>query len=127
MVLGNALHQRGMTAEAEREFDLAIALEPVDPEAERNWRRSRAPVVIAVTLAGLLVFEAIRWLFDHFTDKRVAIALVLLTFAFVVAILIGLAVQRRRLSGLSPTEALELTIKFHAAGGPAGRSTTTST
>lgn len=111
MVLGNALHQRGATAEAESEFDLAIALEPVDPEAERNWKRSRAPVVIAVTLAGILAFEAIRWLVDHFTDKRVAIALVVLTFAFVVAILIALALQRRRLSQLSPTEALELTIE----------------
>jgi hypothetical protein len=111
MILGNALLQRGATAEAEREFDVAIALEPVDPEAERNWKRSRAPVVIAVTLGGILAFEAIRWLFDHFTDKRVAIALIALTFVFVVAILIALAIQRRRLSRLSPAETLELTIE----------------
>jgi tetratricopeptide (TPR) repeat protein len=111
MVLGNALSERGATTEAERELDLAIALEPVDAEAERNWKRSRAPVVIAVTVAGVLAFEAVRLLVDRFTDWRVAIALLVVTLVFVVAILLGLTVQRRRMAKLSPGEKLELALE----------------
>ncbi len=111
MVLGSALLGRGATAEAERAFDAAIMLEPVDPEAERNWNRSRAPVVVAVSVAGLLAFEALRLLADRFTDRRVALALLAITLVFVVALLIALAIQRRRLSKLSPAEKMELALE----------------
>jgi tetratricopeptide (TPR) repeat protein len=111
MVLGNALLERGATTEAERAFDAAITLEPVDPEAERNWKRSRAPVVVAISIAGILAFEALRLLLDRFTDRRVAIALLAITFVLVVALLIALAIQRRRLSRLSPAERLELALE----------------
>jgi tetratricopeptide (TPR) repeat protein len=111
MVLGNALLGRGATAEAEGAFDAAIALEPVDPDAERNWQRYRAPAVVAISIAGILAFEAVRLLLDRFTDRRVAIALLAITFVLVVALLIGLAIQRRRLSRLSPAEKLELALE----------------
>jgi tetratricopeptide (TPR) repeat protein len=111
MVLGNALLGRGATAEAEGAFDAAITLEPVDPEAGRNWKRSRAPVVVAISIAGILAFEALRLLADRFTDWRVAIALLAITLVFVVALLIGLAIQRRQISRLSPAEKLELALE----------------
>ena len=111
MVLGNALLGRGATAEAERAFDTAITLEPADPDAERNWKRMRAPIVVAITVAGLLAFEAVRLLAERFTAWRVAAALLAIIFVLVVAALIGLAVQRRRLARLNAGDKMELVLE----------------
>ena len=111
MVLGNALLGRGAEGDADRELDAAIALEPTDPEAERNWKRLRAPIVVAISIAGLLAFEALRLLAEHFTAWRVAGALLAIIFVLVVAALIGLAVQRRRLALLSAADKMELALE----------------
>jgi tetratricopeptide (TPR) repeat protein len=111
MVLGNALLGRGATAEADRAFDAAITLEPADPDAERNWKRMRAPIVVAITVAGLLAFEALRLLAERFTAWRVSAALLAIIFVLVVAALIGLAVQRRRLARLNAGDKMELVLE----------------
>jgi hypothetical protein len=111
MVLGSALLARGADTDADRELDAAIMLEPTDPDAERNWRRLRAPIVVAVTIAGLLAFEALRLLAEHFTAWRVAGALLAIIFVLVVAALIGLAVQRWRFARLSPVDKMELALE----------------
>ena len=104
MVLGSALHERGKTAEAEQEFDRAIALEPPTSEGERIWKRWRAPVIVATSVVAFLLFHALRLLGTRFTDRIVAVLLAVLTFVLVAAVLIGLAMQRRRLSKLAPSE-----------------------
>jgi hypothetical protein len=111
MVLGNALLGRGATAAAEHEFDAAIALEPSDPAAERIWSRTRAPLVIAVSVAAFLAYHALALLRPRFTDWRVAVLLLALTAVLVVAVLLGLAMQRRRLSRLSPGERMEFMVE----------------
>lgn len=111
MVMANAYLAAGESVDANREFDAAIAFEPVDLAAERNWKRSRAPLLIAITIAGLLAFEAVRLLADRFTDWRAAITLLVITLVLVVAVLIALALQRRQLRRLSPTEKMELALE----------------
>ena len=111
MVLGRTLQLRGASDEANREFDQAIALEPPSPESERVWSRWRAPVVGAVGVASFLAYHALGLLRPRFTDWRVAVLLLALTFVLVIAVLLGLAVQRRRLSRLSPIERLELAVE----------------
>jgi hypothetical protein len=111
MVLGNALLARGATADAERELDKAIALEQSDPAGARIWKRSRAPVVVAISIAAFLAYHALRLLGPRFTDWRVAVLLLALTAVLILAVLIGLAVQRRRLSRLSPAERMELVVE----------------
>lgn len=111
MVLGNALLARGAEGDADRELDAAIALEPADPDAERNWKRLRAPIVVAVTIAGILAVEALRLLLERFTAWRVAAALLAIIFVLVLAALIGLAVQHRRLARLSPADRMELVLE----------------
>jgi hypothetical protein len=64
-----------------------------------------------VGLAAFLAFHALGLLRPRFTDWRVAVLLLALTFVLVIAVLLGLAMQRRRLSRLSPTERLELAVE----------------
>jgi hypothetical protein len=111
MALANALRMRGATAEADAEIDQAIALQPPTTESERIWTRSRAPVVVAISIAAFLAYHALTLLRPRFTDWRVAVLLLALTFVLVVAVLLGLAIQRRRLSQLTSAERLQLAVE----------------
>lgn len=121
MILGNALKLRGATADAEHEFDQAIALDPPDPEGERIWNHWRAPVVIAVSIAAFLAYHALQVLGDRFTERTVASVLLAITAVLIVAVLIGLAVQRRRLARLSSTERLEIALESRRRRGQEGQ------
>jgi hypothetical protein len=102
---------RGANAEADVEIDRAIALQPPTAESERLWTRSRAPVVVAISIAAFLAYHALTLLGPRFTDWRVAILLLVLTLVLVVAVLLGLAIQRRRLSKLTSAERLQLAVE----------------
>ena len=111
MVLGHALALQGRRADADREFDLAVGLEPADEEGERLWKRWRAPVVLAVTVAGLLAYHALQALTRRFTFETVAVVLLFVTAGLIVAVLVGLAIQRRRVARMTASERLELAVE----------------
>jgi putative regulator of septum formation len=102
-VLGTALDMRSKKDEAQREYDQAINLEPGHASAaERVLNSARAPIVAAVGIVAFLTFQALRILGGRFTDRIVAVLLLVVTAAFVLAVLVGLRLQRRRLARLTP-------------------------
>jgi hypothetical protein len=113
-VLGTALEMREAKDEAQVEFELALELEPVHEGAvERILNDWRAPIVGAVTIAAFLSFHALRILGGRFTDRTVAVLLLLVTATLILAVLIGLRQQRRRLARLSPYAMLVVRLESH--------------
>jgi tetratricopeptide (TPR) repeat protein len=111
MVLGYALESQDKHAEANREFDVAITLEPPDDDRERLWKRTRAPVVVAVSIAGFLAIHTLQELARRFTFQTVAMLLVVATAVLIIAVLTGLALQRSKLARLTPTERFQLAVE----------------
>jgi hypothetical protein len=103
-VLATVLERRGAKAEAELELDRAISLEPPQGNSEEAWKRWRAPLVAAITLAAYFAFHALGPLGQRFTNRTVAITLLLVAGVLVVAVLVGLRLQRGRLASLTLTE-----------------------
>lgn len=103
-VLGTVLERRGAKAEAEIELDRATSLEPPRGTSEEAWKRWRAPLVAAITVAAYFAFHALGPLGQRFTNRTVAITLLLVAGVLVVAVLVGLRLQRGRLASLTLTE-----------------------
>lgn len=102
-VLGTALEMRSAKLEAQDEFERAIVLGPGHADAaERIWSDAQVPIVGALGIVAFLSYHALRILGYRFTFQIVAVLLLLVTGAFVLAVLVGLRRQRRRLARLSP-------------------------
>jgi hypothetical protein len=102
-VLGTALEMRRSKRAAQLEYDRAVELDPGHASAaERIWSSARGPAVVALGIVAYAAVFSLRILGGRFTDRIVAVLLLLVTAAFVVAVLVGLREQRRRLARLSP-------------------------
>jgi hypothetical protein len=104
-VLGIALELQKSKTDAERQYEIAVELDPAnDSAAERLWLASRAPLLGALSFASFVAFEAARGLLfnGRISYQFVALILLVVTAAFVGAVLVGKWRQRRRLARLTP-------------------------
>ena len=111
-VLGTTLERRGAVAEANAELERAAILEPAPANSEQLWKTWRSPLVVAITIAAYVAFHALGPLGQRFTNRSVATVLLVVAGALVVAVLIGLRLQRRRLEELTLTQ--QMTVGLEA-------------
>jgi tetratricopeptide (TPR) repeat protein len=120
-LLSAALEMRKAKVEADHEYAIAIDLDPaLDAAGERAWLTWRAPLLGALSGASFIAVHLLAGgLFERINNRFVAFLLLVITAAFVAAVIIGNRQQRARLARLGPYARTVVTLQTRRRRGQA--------